>query len=178
MAEALTLARPYAEAAFKVASAAGHLPAWSDALGRLAAVLDQPQARALTSDPNLSASQVAGLIADVAGQLSPEQKNFVNVMADNERLGVMSEVARLFAELRNAHEKVLEANVASAYPLSEAQIDDIRATLEAKYSAKVSVAVQVEPELIGGVSIRIGDEVMDASVRGKLAQLQAALDTQ
>lgn len=178
MAEALTLARPYAEAAFKVASASGHLPAWADALGRLAAVMQQPQARALITDPNLSAAQVAALISDVAGQLSPEQKNFVNVMADNERLSVMDEVVSLFGELHNAHEHVLEAKVSSAYPLSQTQIDEIRATLEAKHNAKVSVSVQVDPELIGGVSIRIGDEVMDASVRGKLAQLQAALVTQ
>jgi F-type H+-transporting ATPase subunit delta len=118
------------------------------------------------------------LIGDVAGQLSAEQKNFVGVMAQNERLAVMGEVASLFAQLRNSYEKVLEARVASAYPLSEAQVAEIRATLEAKYNAKVSVQVNVEPDLIGGVSIRIGDEVMDASVRGKLAQLAAALVTQ
>jgi F-type H+-transporting ATPase subunit delta len=178
MAEALTLARPYAEAAFQVAQQSGQLPAWSDALERLSAVLDQPQARALLGDPGLTSTQVSDLIGDVAGQLSAEQKNFVGVMAQNERLAVMGEVASLFAQLRNSYEKVLEARVASAYPLSEAQVAEIRATLEAKYNAKVSVQVNVEPDLIGGVSIRIGDEVMDASVRGKLAQLAAALVTQ
>lgn len=177
MAESLTIARPYAEAAFKTALEQNALPAWSDALARLSAVVASPEAAALIGNPGIAATQVAAVVADVAGQVSPEQRNFVGLLADNERLTVLPEIATLFARLRNQHEHVLAAHVTSAYPLSEQQVGDIQATLEAKHGCKVQVSVSVDPALIGGVSISIGDEVMDASVRGKLAQLAAALKT-
>lgn len=177
MAESLTIARPYAEAAFKVAMEAQALPAWTDLLGRLSSVLGAPEAAAFISNPGNTTEQVAGIIADVTGQMSPEQRNFVGLLAQNERLSVVPEIATLFAELRNEHEKVLDARISSAYPLSDAQVADIRSTLETKYGRRVDVSVSIDPELIGGVSIRIGDEVMDASVRGKLAQLASTLMT-
>jgi len=95
----------------------------------------------------------------------------VTVLADNERLGVVPEITAQFEALRNAHEGVVDARISSAFPLSEAQLADIVDTLRGKYGSQVKASVNVDPELIGGVSIRIGDEVMDASVRGKLAQL-------
>lgn len=177
MAESLTIARPYAEAAFKIAVEQNALPAWTDVLQRLTAVLQRPEAVALIGDPGLSATQISGVIADSAGQMSAEQRSFVGVLAGNERLSVLPEIAELFGKLRNEHEKVLDAQVSTAYPLTDAQTADLRATLESKYGRKVDVTVVLDPDLIGGVSIRIGDEVMDASVRGKLAQLAAALVT-
>jgi F-type H+-transporting ATPase subunit delta len=177
MAESLTIARPYAEAAFKIARDQNALPAWSDALGRLANVLQRPEAMALISYPALSAAQITGVITETTGELSDEQRNFIGVLAGNDRLTVLPEIAALFGQLRNAYEQVLEAHVDTAYPLTDAQVADIRATLENKYGKKVEVLVVVDPDLIGGVSIRIGDVVMDASVRGKLAQLAAALVT-
>lgn len=175
MAESLTIARPYAEAAFKAALEANALPAWSDALGRLSAIARSPEALALFGNPSVSAGQIASVVADVSGQLSAEQRNFVQLLANNERLAVMPQIADQFAHLRNEHEKVLDAKVSSAYPLSDAQAAEIRDTLQQKFGRKVEVTVSVDPELIGGVSIRIGDEVMDASVRGKLAQLANTL---
>jgi F-type H+-transporting ATPase subunit delta len=175
MAESLTIARPYAEAAFRLARDAGALPQWSDALSRLAAVVHTDVARDLLTDPRLTAEQLAAVVGDVSGVLTDEQRNFVRVLAANERLSVMPEIVSLFEALRNAHEGVLQAQVSSAYPLSEQQVAEVTATLEAKYGCKVKVSVGVDPELIGGISIRIGDEVLDASVRGKLAQLAEAL---
>lgn len=175
MAESLTIARPYAEAAFKLAAELGHLPAWSDALSRLAVVAGTDAARELIGNPALAHDQVAALIADAAGSLSTEQQSFVRVLAQNERLPVLGEIAGLFDSLRNAQEGVVDARVNSAYPLTDAQLADIVATLEGRYGRKVKATVHVEPELIGGVSISVGDEVMDASVRGKLAQLASAL---
>ncbi len=175
MAESLTIARPYAEAALEIALEQNALPSWSDALSRLAAVAATDVARDLIGAPQLSNAQVAALVADSAGQLAPEQKNFVQVLADNERLAVLPEVSALFDELRNAHEGVLDARIASAYPLDERQIEYIVETLEQKYGKQVKVAVHVDADLIGGVSIRIGDEVIDASVRGKLARMAGAL---
>ena len=175
MAESLTIARPYAEAAFRLARDLGALPSWSDALARLAAVASNDVARDLIGTPQLSVSQVATLIADAAGQLTPEQSNFVHVLADNERLSVLPEIASHFEGLRNEFEGVVDAQISSAFPLSEAQVGDIVDTLRNKYGRQVKTTVSIDPELIGGVSIRIGDEVMDASVRGKLAQLADAL---
>ena len=175
MAESLTIARPYAEAAFKLARDAGALPQWSDALARLSAVVRSDGAHALIGNPRVTDAQVASIIGDVAGSLAPEQTNFVRVLAANERLVVLPEIVEVFEALRNAHEGVLDARISSAYPLSEQQIADVVATLEGKYGRKVKPTVNVEPDLIGGISIRIGDEVIDASVRGKLAQLADAL---
>ncbi|MFO1198141.1 MAG: F0F1 ATP synthase subunit delta [Burkholderiaceae bacterium] len=175
MAESLTIARPYAEAAFKLARDSGAFPAWSDALARLAAVAGNPVAHELIGTPQLSVSQVATLIADAAGQLGAEQRNFVQVLAENERLAVLPEIASLFEGLRNQHEGVVEARIETAFRLTDEQIADIVGTLSAKYGRQVKATIWIDPELIGGVSIRVGDEVMDASVRGKLAQLASAL---
>lgn len=175
MAESLTIARPYAEAAFKIASELGALPQWSDALSRLATVAGTQVARELIGDPKVAVAQVAGLIADSAGELSAEQRNFVTVLAQNERLAVLPEIAEQYEALRNAHEGVIDARIASAFPLSDAQLEDIVSTLRQKYGREVKASVNVDPELLGGVAIRVGDEVMDASVRGKLAQLAGVL---
>jgi F-type H+-transporting ATPase subunit delta len=175
MAESLTIARPYAEAAFKLALEGNVLPSWSDALSRLATVVGTDEARELIGNPQLTDSQVAFVVADAAGQLGAEQRNLVQVLADNERLAVLPEIAALFDELRNAHEGVLDGLIASAYPLVQQQVDDIVATLAQKYGKQIKATVHVDADLIGGVSIRIGDEVIDASVRGKLAQMAGAL---
>ncbi|UCE32477.1 MAG: F0F1 ATP synthase subunit delta [Burkholderiales bacterium] len=175
MAESLTIARPYAEAAFRIAEGAGTAGPWSDALARLAAVADSKELHGLLGDPALSKAQLAALICDVAGDLDVRQKNFVGLLAENERLRVLPQIAEVFEALRNAREGVIDARVASAYPLSDAQIAELVATLEARYGRKVKITVDIEPDLIGGVSIRIGDQVTDVSVRGKLAQLEAAL---
>lgn len=175
MAESLTIARPYAEAAFQIARDTQALPSWSDALARLAVVAGTEAARELIGNPRLTVEQVATLCADVAGSVTEQQKNFVRLLADNDRIAVLPEVARLFEGLRNEFEGVLEAQVSSAFPLNDEQVADIVGTLEKKYGRSVKVSVNVDADLIGGVSIRIGDEVMDASVRGKLAQLADAL---
>jgi F-type H+-transporting ATPase subunit delta len=175
MAESLTIARPYAEAAFKLAQDAGALPQWSDALARLSGVVRSEAAHGLIGNPRITDDQVAAIVADVAGELSPEQRRFVQVLAGNERLAVLPEIVSHFEALKNGADGVLDAQVTSAYPLSERQIAEVVATLEARHGRKVKVAVGIDPDLIGGISIRIGDEVMDASVRGKLAQLAEAL---
>lgn len=175
MAEALTIARPYAEAAFKIARDEGSFAAWSGALQRLAAIAASPIARDLFGNPRVTSRQIATVIGEAAGQLGTEQANFVQVLADNERLAVLPEIAGQFEALRNRHEGVLDAHIVSAFPVTDEQRADIVHTLEDKYGRKVKTSVEVDPELIGGVSIRIGDEVIDSSVRGKLAQLADAL---
>ncbi len=175
MAESLTIARPYAEAAFRHAAETGRLAAWSDALTRLAVVVSREEARALLSRPSLSAAQRGGLIAEVAGELDAEQRNFVLLLAQNQRLALAGEIAELFEELRNEHEGLMEARITSAFPIDAAQVDAIVRTLADRYGRNIKASVEVDPELIGGVSIRMGDEVIDASVRGKLALMAGAL---
>jgi F-type H+-transporting ATPase subunit delta len=96
-------------------------------------------------------------------------------LAENERLAALTEISAMYETLRNEAERVLAAEVTSAYPMSDAQVAEITGLLEKKHGKKVKVSVHVDLDLIGGVSIAIGDEVMDASVRGKLARMQSAL---
>lgn len=175
MAESLTIARPYAEAAFGLARETNTLPSWSGALARLAAVARAPEVAALIGNPKLTEAQVASLIADGAAPLTAEQRNFAHLLAENERLSVLPEIAEHFETLRNGHEGTLDAQVTSAFPLTDPQVADIVRTLEGRFGKKVKATVLVDSGLIGGVSIRVGDEVIDASVRGKLAQLANAL---
>ncbi len=175
MAELLTIARPYADAAFALAREESTLPQWSDALSRLSQVMASEEAGSLVDNPRLSPVKVATLIADAAGTLSPTQRNFVQLLAENERLSVLPQIAEQFQSLRHRADGTLDAVIESAYPLTDDQIDGIRATLEEKYGRKVQARAEVESDLIGGVCIRMGDEVIDASVRGKLARLAASL---
>lgn len=175
MAELSTIARPYAEAAFKTALELQSLPSWSDALARMAAVLERPEAAELIGNPQLSAAQVADIVVQASGQITQAQHNFLALLIENGRLDAVPAIAHQFSDLRHRHEGVLEAHITSAYPLSEEQLAQVRQTLEIKHRKAIDVSVSVDPALIGGVSIRVGDEVTDASVRGKLARLAATL---
>ncbi|MDR1660917.1 MAG: F0F1 ATP synthase subunit delta [Azoarcus sp.] len=175
MAENVTIARPYADAAFALAKGTDALAAWSEALARLAAVVANVDMRACIANPGLSAEQITGLVLDVSGELTGEQRNFVRVLADNERLQVLPEIRDLFAALKNEHEGVLDARIVSAFPLDDASLNSLKAALEARFKARIDATVAIDPELIGGVRIAIGDEVIDASVRGKLASMAATL---
>jgi F-type H+-transporting ATPase subunit delta len=176
MAEPSTVARPYAEAAFKLADQAGALAAWSDMLGALALVAQDARVRAAIGDPNLSDAQVAGLfISILAGKLSGEGENFVRVLAENKRLGLLPDIRQQFEALRNEREGVVEAEVQSAFELSDAQLRDLVQRLERKTGLKVRARVSVDRELIGGVKIVLGDKVIDGSARAQLGALETAL---
>lgn len=177
MAELMTIARPYAEASFGLAreEGAAGLKSWSEGLARLAAVVASPEAHRLMGDPAVKPSQAAALLAEVAGGLSESQKKLLLVLAENGRLPVLPELAEQFEALRNEQEQVLAAEVTSAHPLSESQLTQIVATLSEKYGRPVKASVRVDADLIGGVSIAIGDEVIDASVSGKLSKMATAL---
>ena len=175
MAENVTIARPYADAAFELARGAGALGPWSEVLDRLASVAADSEMLALFNDPKFSGEQLNKLMLEVAGDLSAEQQNFIRVLVEGERLQVLPEIRDLFVALKNEHEGVLEAKIASAFPLDDAALASLKADLEARFKTKLEVSVSIDPELIGGVRIAIGDEVIDASVRGKLANMAAAL---
>ena len=176
MAENVTLARPYAEAAFQLARETNALGPWQQALDRMAAVAADAQMLDCIANPRLLPSQVTKLFLDVAGSsLSAEQQNFARLLVDNERLQVLPEIRELYVDLKNGQEGVQEADIASAFPLDDAALAALKADLEDRFKVAVNVNVSIDPELIGGVRIAVGDEVIDASVRGKLANMAAAL---
>jgi len=175
MAENVTIARPYAEAAFKQADGAGALGPWSEAIERMAIAASDSQMLDLINDPKLGEDKLAELFVGVVGDLDDTQKNFVRVLVENERLQVLPEIRDLFVALKNEREGTLDADIVSAFELDDATLKTLTQTLEAKFNTKLNVSVSVNPELIGGVTVTVGDDVIDASVRGKLANMAAAL---
>jgi F-type H+-transporting ATPase subunit delta len=176
MAEPSTIARPYAEAAFRLADSQGKLADWSAALANLAAVAADARVRAAVADPNLSAPKVAGLfISILAGKLSGDLENFVRVLAENGRLDVLTEIRAQYEALKNEREGVVEAEVISAFEMDQAQVADLVARLEKKTGRKVKAKVSVDKSLIGGVKVVMGDKVIDGSARAQLGALEIAL---
>jgi F-type H+-transporting ATPase subunit delta len=130
----------------------------------------------LIADPAVAAERVAGLIIEVAGgDLGERGANFVMVLAENDRLSLLPEILAQFETLKATAEGTLEATITSAQELTQAQIDDLAAGLKAKFKREVSVQVEVDPELIGGAVIAIGDQVIDGSVKGRLQRMAFAL---
>lgn len=175
MAENVTAARPYAEAAFELAKAGDALAAWQAALERMAIAAVDARMVECIADPRVTPEALKELFLDVVGDLSPEQRNFVGVLIDNRRLGVLPEICQLFTQLKNAQEGTREAVVSSAFPIDDARLAALVADLEKKFGCKVKATVEIVPELIGGVRIALGNQVIDASVRGKLNAMAASL---
>ena len=176
MAESSTIARPYAEAAFKLADAQGKLADWSAALANLAAVAADARVRAAVGDPNLPAAKLAGLfISILAGKLPGDAENFVRVLADNGRLEVLAEIRFQYEALRNKREGMVEAQIISAFEMDAAQVADLVARLEKKTGRKVKAKVSVDKSLIGGVKLVLGDKVIDGSARAQLGALETSL---
>ena len=176
MAEPSTIARPYAEAAFRLADAKGALADWSATLANLAAVAADERVRAAIGDPNFPAAKVAGLfLAVLSGKLSGEAENFVRVLAENGRLEVLAEIRAQYEVLKNEREGVVEAEVYTAFEMDPSQVADLVSRLEKKTGRKVRARVSVDKSLIGGVKIVIGDKVIDGSARAQLGALENAL---
>jgi F-type H+-transporting ATPase subunit delta len=176
MAEPSTVARPYAGAAFSLAVEAGALAKWSEMLAALALVGADERVRAAVADPNLTEAQVAGLfIAILSGRLTGDAENFVRVLAENGRLGLLPEIRDQFEALKNEHEGVLEAEVHVAFELSEAQLADLAQRLEKKTGHKIRTKVVIDKDLIAGVRVVLGDKVIDGSARAQLGALETAL---
>jgi F-type H+-transporting ATPase subunit delta len=170
--ESTTIARPYAEAAYNRAVETGKLGLWSDALGLLAAVVQDPAVAGLIANPKLGKTQLAALVFDIVGdKLDDETKNLVKLLVENGRLAIAPAVAELFEERKNAQEGTLDVQVTAAFAIDGAQEAALAAALKAKLGREVRITSEQDPELIGGVRIRAGDMVIDGSVRGQLAQL-------
>jgi len=176
MAEPSTVARPYAEAAFRLADEANALAKWSEMLGALAMVGQDERVQRAAADPDLSDRQVAGVfIAILSGRLNGEAENLLRVLAENKRIELLPEIRTQFEALKNEREGVVEVEVHSAFELTEAQIADLVQRLEKKTGRKVRAQVRIDKHLIGGVKVVLGDKVIDGSARAQLGALEAAL---
>jgi F-type H+-transporting ATPase subunit delta len=176
MAEPSTVARPYAEAIFMLADAGGALSQWSGMLAALATVAADERVRRAIGDPNLPTAKVAGLfISILTGKLTGDAENLVRVLADNRRLELLEEIRRQYEALKNEREGVVEAQVFSAFELTDAQVADLVQRLEKKTGRKVKTRVEIDAALIGGVKVVLGDKVIDGSARAQLGALETAL---
>jgi F-type H+-transporting ATPase subunit delta len=176
MAEPSTVARPYAEAAFRLADAGGSLAKWSEMLRALALVAADARVRAAVTDPSLSHAKAAGVfISILSGKLSGEVENFLRVLAENGRLELLPQIGAQFEELKNEREGVIEAEVQSAFELDAGQLADLVQRLEKSTGRKVRTKVSINKDLIAGVKVVLGDKVIDGSARAQLGALEAAL---
>ena len=175
MAELATLARPYAEAAFQVA-AKGDLKQATAEIDALAAVAANAQLRQFADAPKSGAAQVFDVITSVVNMpLSDASKNLLRTVIDNGRLSVLPEIATQFRALVNARSGVSDAIIYSAFAIDAAALAELVAALEKRFGRKLNASVQIDPELIGGVRVVVGDEVLDTSVKARLEQMRAAL---
>ena len=176
MIEPTTLARPYARAAFEHARAAGELAAWQTALSELAAITTQPKVAAAMRDPNQTAAQRASTLSSLAGDAVPTAVgNLLAIMSDNGRLSLIPEVATLFDQLKQAVESAVAVHVTSAYPLSDAETQQLTETMQEKLERSITLTSETDPLLLGGALIRADDLVIDGSVRGRLNKLAGTL---
>ena len=176
MAESVTIARPYAQAVFRLARESRSLPAWSDRLQRLAAIASDPEMIRVIDNPKFSAQQLAKLFESLSGE--PDNRElaaFIALLAENERFDVLSQIQELFEELKSSDEGVKEALITSAFALDAVQLDNLLRQLEAHFGSKLQPQVEVDPALIGGVRVAVGDQILDLSVRNKLDAMAMAL---
>ena len=173
MSQALTLARPYARAAFSMAQDENGLAGWSSALGFAAQVAADPRAASLLLNPQLSHAEAVSLLSvDGAGE---SFSRFLALLAENRRLAQLPEIAGLYEELKAEAERVVKATVTSATELPAGELDTIRAALKKRFGREVELGTAIDASLIGGAVIDAGDVVIDGSLKGKLSRLQAAL---
>jgi F-type H+-transporting ATPase subunit delta len=175
MAELATIARPYAEALYR-AAAGENAGAWVNQVNALAAVAANAGLRQFAGNPKAIDTQVYDVVTGVAGlQLDAKVGNLLRAVIDNGRLAALPEIAVQFQHLVNASSGVSDAVIHSAYAIDEAQLATVVAALERRYGRKLNATVQVDPELIGGIRVVVGDEVLDTSVRARLEQMKVAL---
>jgi F-type H+-transporting ATPase subunit delta len=172
MAELATIARPYAEALFKAGAGSAELPQ----VNALAAIAADARLRQFADNPKVGTPQVLELIASVVGApLAPKVQSFLFEVLTNGRLAAMPEIAAQFKALVNAQTGVSDATIESAFPIDGAQLGEVKAALEKRFGRKLNTSVVHKPELIGGIRVVVGDEVLDTSVAARLQQMKTAL---
>jgi len=168
----ITLARPYARAAFHAAHAAGALTDWRQRLTLAAEIAEMAEMRALIDNPRVGRDRLAELFREIGGaQFDEPFVNFLRTLGHYDRFELLPEIAAQFEFLRREAERRVHVHVTSAYPLEQDERDGLVERLKKRFGREIDLEVEVDNSLIGGVVIRTGDEVIDGSVRGRLEQL-------
>ena len=176
MAERLTLARPYADATFKLAKEQGRLGEWFELLSFLAAVVHDARIERIVTNPEIEDDRIVALLKDICGgKLDEQGENLVRLLITNDRLRLLPEIQSLFEELKHEAEAAIDVEVASAYPLESSQQKILVEALNRKLGREINLTVCEDKSLIGGVVIRAGDLVIDGSVKGYLGELATHL---
>lgn len=176
MAETSTIARPYAEAAFELAQQEARLPAWSQMLGFCATVVADPRMAAALDNPRLDVAARESLLLSIAGdRLDAQGRSFVRVLVEAGRIVLLPEIAIQFDLLKDNAEATAKALIESALPLTDAELADLTQALAKRFSRRIEATVAVDPSLIGGARVTVGDAVIDGSVQAKLAAMSAQL---
>jgi F-type H+-transporting ATPase subunit delta len=177
MAEHSTVARPYAEALFAAARDGDlGLALWARLVAQMAQLVTNPEVRATMLDPRLdNAERERAFVSLLPGELSPSVRNFIALLVQNQRLLLLPDIAAQFEVLKNRYEGMAQVDITSAFELSEDQVKDLVAALAVKVGLKLKPHVTVDPTLIGGVHMVVGDQVIDASVRAQLTHMREAL---
>ena len=176
MSELTTAARPYARAAFDYASSNNVIDNWASMLSFCAAVADDATMQAALDQPSLNWQQSAELFNEVCGdQLNDQGKNFIKMLAENDRISLLPDIAVLYHHYQTEAQGTVDAELVSALEVSEQQVETIAASLSKRLGKKVSLTTRIDEALIGGAVIRAGDMVIDGSVRGRLEKLSNTL---
>lgn len=169
MAEPITVARPYAEAAFALARDGNALPVWAEMLRVATAISSDAQVRMALDNPKLAAAEKEALFLSICGdKLDPGGRNFIRVLIEADRIGLLPEIRTLFETLKDEADGVARAQIISAFPIDDAQLAALRTGLERRFGRKIEATVSVDRSLIGGAKIVVGDTVIDASVQSEL----------
>jgi F-type H+-transporting ATPase subunit delta len=174
-AQAITLARPYARAAFELAQADGALSAWSQALAFAAEVARDPRVTALSNDPRVQPAQLVALHLPDGNPADGAFGKFLGELAEKRRMVLLPEVGALYETYKREAESQLLVKVTSAIALDAAQAEALKASLKRRFKREIELETQVDPSLLGGVVIDTGSEVIDGSARGRLERLASAL---
>lgn len=175
MAEFATIARPYAKALFGVAQEQNQIESWLGGLKQLATAVQQPKVAALIEQPESTSAEKALMLIELVGLSDAKLKNFVSILAEQKRLLVLPEIYAQYQDLTLALNHTKRALIRSAYALNAAQLADLTAELQQRFGSTLEVRTEVDPDLIGGVKVEIGDQVLDLSLQGKLNALYAAM---
>lgn len=176
MAEISTVARPYSQAVFDLAQSQKKLAEWSIMLSFLSAVVNEPQMQSLISNTSIKKEQLTKLMDDICSDKMDETgRNLIKVLMENRRLNLVPEISKQFEKLRAEAEGTIEAELVSAFEVTDKQLHKITGVLQKRLGRKVSLKSRVDEDLIGGAIVRAGDIVIDGSVSGRLENLSSAL---
>lgn len=170
--EKITLARPYAEAIFRLAQESNRLDNWSASLGLLSRIIQDGQIAKAIESPDWTSEQLLGLLQSIGGDtFGDEVINLVRLLLENHRLGLVPEIVALYEERKTAAQGSLEITISSPYALNKTQEKRLAEALTHKLGKTVIISTEKDPSLIGGVRIQAGDLVIDSSLKNRLSRL-------